>query len=535
MAIFQLTPTLTDRPRIHIDTERCVGCEECARVCPKLVLALDAHRAIIAVENDECVGCRACERTCPYDAIHISGPLLTAPRAPEVLIPMRERLGTTQEVCQGLSFQQMAEAADRCLNCPRPTCVIGCPAHNDIPGFIQHMRAGRMQDALDTLRVTSEFPSICGRVCNQAIQCEGACILNQQGEEAVAIGSLERYLGDWERVTDSRERQAIAPIRRKKVAVVGAGPGGLAAAGELARAGHRVEIHEALPFLGGVMAWGIPAFTLPDAVLNEEMEYLEDIGVTFHLSRRLGQDFEMEDLFAQGADAVVLAVGASQPNRLPMPEADTLHGVTNATEFLMRGKRYLAGMTQYKPDVKSPLVVIGAGNTGIDVARTAVRLGVQDALCIDFLPEKRVPCAAKDKHHALDEGVRFMYQVSVEKLVGDDTQHTRALRVVPMVWPAPSLFHRHPRPRPDAAGSYELPALNVVQAMGYKVETETQQHIAAIPVTPRGTLLAESGTGRTQHTRVWAIGDLVTGPATVVGAMAMGRRCAADVLTWLEG
>ncbi len=218
----------------------------------------------------------------------------------------RERLRHFGEVELGYTLAEAWEEASRCLLCPQPRCVEGCPAHNDIPGFIRALLEGDFARGITILRRTSNFSGICGRVCNKAEQCEGACILNEEGGEPVAIGALERFLADWELDTGQRVKQAEAkqPSTGRRVAIVGSGPSGLAAAGDLALAGHQVTVFEALPVIGGALAWGVPTFRLPQHVLQAEIDYLQALGVEFKLGVKVGRDVTLDALFAQGFQAV---------------------------------------------------------------------------------------------------------------------------------------------------------------------------------------------------------------------------------------
>src|SRR6266496_2731226 len=340
-------PAGTGQPRVTVLTDRCVGCQECVIRCPSGALALDSGRWVVVADDALCVGCRQCERTCPFGAITVTGPLIVAGRTePEPRHPDR-LTGDTAEVRRGFgSWDEALAEASRCLDCPDPTCVRGCPAHNDIPSFIAAIRDHELAKAHDVLRLTSVLPDVCSRVCDQAAQCEGACTWSLAGGTPVAIGKLERFVAD------------NAPVPKPA---------------------------------GGMLGWGIPAFTLPPPVAARPWQQLIAAGVDLRCQAGVGPE-DIGGLLTEH-DAVVLAHGAGMPLRLPVPGGD-LDGVTDATSFLRTGKAALAGggadiarfrdrYGLYAPSAASSdgaqprVLVLGAGNTALDVARTARRLGLR--------------------------------------------------------------------------------------------------------------------------------------------------------------
>lgn len=474
------------------------------------------------------------------------------PRAPIRVLRPEERINHFDEINQG--FPGFAEAwaeANRCLQCPKPRCREGCPAKNDIPGFIGALLEGDPAGAVRILRRTSNFPGICGRVCDWPSQCEGACILGQEGNEPVAIGALERFLADWELAEGRRQAQAAA--RRlpsgKMVAVVGSGPSGLAAAQDLALAGHGVTVYEELPIAGGALAWGIPTFRLPQHVLQAEIDYLPLLGVELKLTTRVGEDVSLDELLGQ-YDAVFLGVGTTVSTTPGLPGED-LTGVYTATEFLARTKlSQLDRSLGYElPDVGGRLAVFGAGNTAMDVAQTALRLGAEskeeitdvvhtalrmgtkEVMVIYRRSAAEMPARREEVASAREEGVEFRFLTAPVRFVGDGEGHLRAVECVEMELGEPDSSGRR-RPIPIAGSEFTLDVDTAVLALGYRADTEIIQD--AIP-TDGGGLITVRGAGRTGRERIWAGGDIVSGPATVVGAMAAGKRVARDMDRYLRG
>ncbi|MHB8262954.1 MAG: NAD(P)-binding protein, partial [Acidimicrobiales bacterium] len=323
-----------EAPSIHVNAERCAGCQECVIRCPKGALTMNVDLWIAQGDDTLCVGCRQCERTCPFSAIVIDGPVLAGERVEREVLHLDTVLGDNQEMRKGIpSFEAARREAMRCLDCPDPTCMRGCPAHNDIPGFMRAVRESDLARAHSILRNTSFLPDVCSRVCDQSAQCEGSCSWSLAGEKPVAIGLIERFITDnapvppLERVSDDGEGMSVA--------VVGAGPAGIGAASALVQSGASVTVFEKDDDLGGLLRWGIPDFTLPDAVAKRPWDTLQGAGVDLRLGVAV-QDGDIDRLLAE-MDAVVLCHGASKPIRLPVPGAD-LDGITDATWFLKRAK-----------------------------------------------------------------------------------------------------------------------------------------------------------------------------------------------------
>ncbi len=560
-------------PACHVTVlaDRCAGCQECLVRCPAGAITLDSASWVVTVADDACVGCRQCERTCPFSAITVTGPVLVTPRAEAITRHPENLASDTAETRQGLAGwdEALAEAA-RCLQCPDPTCVRGCPAHNDIPGFIAAVAGRDLTGAHDVLSRTTMLPDVCSRVCDQSVQCEGACSWSLAGAPPVAIGALERFVCDQAPVPPpSRARgEAGSAGDSLSVAVVGAGPAGAAAAWELARAGASVTIYDRDERPGGLMSWGIPDFTLPDAVAARPFGQLAAAGAEL----RAGVFVHPADLpgLLADYDAVLLAVGASAPLRLPVPGAE-LAGVTDATSFLQRAKAVLEGgdLEQVFHELSgtgpggASVVVIGGGNTAMDVARSARRLGMT-ATCVEWLDPRFATVRADELAEARAEGVEVRFLTTLTELQGEGG------RVRQAVLAQTRQNRASHRPVVRDGRPETVPADLVVMAMGYRVEKEFADSLPGTPVArvarglpdrrwqasgllrgvsrharadaaagaaPRsvGELALGREAGVTAAAlpvaeRLYLAGDVLTGPATVVEAMAQGKRAASAIL-----
>jgi glutamate synthase (NADPH) small chain len=555
------------QPRVTILTDRCAGCQECVIRCPAGALAMDTARWVAVADDALCVGCRQCERTCPFSAITVDGPLLLADRIDGEPQYPNELTGDSGEIRTGFSCWDDALAeASRCLDCPDPTCVRGCPAHNDIPSFIGAIRDRDLSKAHEVLSLTSVLPDICSRVCDQAAQCEGACTWSLAGGTPVAIGKLERFVADCAPVPPPA--CANSSGTGLSVGVVGSGPAGIGAAWHLAEAGASVTVYEREPEPGGLLGWGIPDFTLPSDVAGRPWRQLVCAGVQLRCGTQVDPG-DVDRLLAEH-DAVILAHGAGIPLRLPVPGGD-LAGVTDATTFLKAGKAALksaAGISGLAgilpvavPSAAGPenpprVLVLGAGNTAMDVARTARRLGLR-AVCIDWVAERYALARPDELDEARHEGVEIRFLSTVARLEGENGWVTRAA------------LARTRQTRPDRLpkvlrGSPEtLEVALVVMAMGYRSDRAFAEMLPGAPVArtasgvpdrrwvasgilasrasdfafnkPVGQLAlgresALAGSALPFQERLWAAGDALVGPATVVEAMAQGRRAAASVL-----
>jgi len=561
-------PAGSARPYARVLTDRCAGCQECVIRCPAGALSMDTERWVALADGDLCVGCRQCERTCPFSAIVVEGPLLVAPRAEPAPAHPERLLGDIGEIRSGFAgWPEALAEADRCLQCPDPTCVRGCPAHNDIPGFIAAVRNRDLAGAHEILRRTSVLPDICSRVCNQAAQCEGACSWSLAGGTPVAIGRLERFVADTLPVPPLVP--APVPVTGElSVGIIGSGPAAAGAAWELIEAGASVTVYEKDTAPGGLCNWGIPDFTLPEAVAARPWRQLAAAG----LDLRCGTEIHPEDLdrLLGAHDAVIVAHGASVPLRLSVPGAE-LDGVTDATAFLQGAKaaleaggdpggfRATLGLAGEDADRGSrpPLVlVLGAGNTAMDVARTARRLGL-GATCVDWLDERFALTRPDELDEARHEGVEVRFSRTLTALRGEAGRVTRAEL-------ARTTQARADRRPTVAAGDPEvLSVALVVMAMGYRADPAFAGSLPGTPVRREAIGVADrrwsaSGIlGRTASAfadhypvgtlalgreiglwsaafpvteRLWVIGDALIGPATVVEAMAQGRRAADAVL-----
>ncbi|MGZ5384624.1 MAG: NADPH-dependent glutamate synthase [Acidimicrobiia bacterium] len=450
--------------------------------------------------------------------------------------PPDSRRQNFTEVNLGLTPELAIEEAQRCLMCRRAVCVEGCPVGVQILDFIGLVAEGAFDQAAKVIKQDNSLPAICGRVCPQEHQCEGACVLARK-DKAIAIGALERFVADYER--DQGLMTASPPERRsgKRVAVVGSGPAGLACATDLARFGHEVTVFEALHELGGVLVYGIPEFRLPKEIVRTEIAQLEAMGVEFVTNAVIGMMDSIDDLLGEeGYDAVFLGVGAGLP-RFPQIPGENLIGVYSANEFLTRVNL----MKAYRADSDTPLLdlrgrsvaVFGGGNTAMDAVRTAVRLGASQASIIYRRSDEEMPARREEVHHAHQEGVHFQMLATPIEYVGNAQGFLQEVRLQRMELGEPDEGGRR-RPVP-VPGSEWIQGVDVaVVAIGNSPNPLLPKRTPDLDQTRWGTLVTDGTTGRTSKPGVFAGGDIVTGGATVILAMGAGRTAATSIDEYLH-
>jgi glutamate synthase (NADPH/NADH) small chain len=457
---------------------------------------------------------------------------------PRVQMPEQaagERRWNFDEVNLGLTAQLAVLEAERCLMCTRPKCIEGCPVGIRIDDFVVHVAAGEFAEAAAVLKEDNSLPAICGRVCPQEDQCEGACVLGVK-HSPVAIGYLERFIADWERADGGGQAPDQADATGKRVAVVGSGPAGLACATDLARWGHEVTIFEALHQPGGVLVYGIPEFRLPKEIVAAEIDGLREMGVTIETNAVIGMVDTIDELLDdEGFDAVFIGVGAGLPRFLDVP-GENFVGVYSANEFLTRVnlmRAFAEGADTPVFDLFGKRVaVFGGGNTAMDAVRTSLRLGAAWAGILYRRSEAEMPARIEEVHHAKDEGVDFVTLTNPLEFLGDDRGHLRAVRLQRMELGEPGEDgRRRPVPIPDS--EYEVPVDVAVVAIGNAPNPLLAKTAPDLERTRWGTLVADDETGRTSKRGVFAGGDIVTGGATVILAMGAGRRAAKAIDEYL--
>jgi glutamate synthase (NADPH) small chain len=497
-----------DHATVHINQERCAGCQECVIRCPVHALSIDPEKWVAEANDELCVGCRQCERVCPYSAIAVTGPIVVAPRVEAHPLHAEPLAGNRQEIRPG--FQGWSEAlaeADRCLNCPDPTCMEGCPAHIDIPGFIAAIRDRNLDKAHEVLGASTFLPGTCSRVCDQCVQCEGACSWTLAGGQAVSIGRLERFVAD--RGPQPRLERKTAEGAGLSVAVVGSGPAGVAAAWELLSASADVTIVEKDEEAGGVLRWGIPSFTLPDSVVDSQLTALKDAGLKLKTGCQLGKDVTLDALLADH-DAVILAHGASVPLSIRVPGAD-LRGIEDATFFLKRAKPALkAGKNLDEFGEGAHILVLGGGNTAMDVARTVRRFGAA-VTAVEWMDERFGRVRPDELAEARAEGVAVRFTSTVERLEGDANG-------VRTAWLRRTVQRKvSERPKVIAGEAESLEIDRVIVALGYRVDPSVAASVVALP-------LPTTDQRRVIPDRRWTGSGIPTGPALAIGTQALQRE-----------
>jgi len=443
-----------------------------------------------------------------------------------------ERRHSFEEVALGYTQDMAIEEAERCLQCKKPLCVDGCPVGVRIPEFIKALRDGDVRGSAAVLKSTNSLPAICGRVCPQETQCEEKCVLGRKGEP-VAIGRLERYVADVERA-EGIEEPAVPERNGWRVAIIGSGPSGLTAAGDLAKMGYEVVILEALHTPGGVLVYGIPEFRLPKAIVAAEIHYLETLGVEIRTNSVVGKLFTLEELLAD-YDAVYLGTGAGLPMFMNIP-GENLLGVYSANELLTRTnlmKGYLFPEWDTPVKVGQRVAVVGAGNVAMDAARSSLRLGAAEVHIVYRRSAEEVPARAEEVHHAEEEGIIFDFLTNPVEILGNADGWVTGLRCIRMSLGEPDASGRR-RPLPIEGSEFEMAMDTVVMALGTQPNPLVFDGAKALERSRWGTAVTDEATGRTRMERVWAGGDIVTGAATVISAMGAGRVAANDIDRYLK-
>ncbi len=461
---------------------------------------------------------------------------MPTPSNPKTKMPKQDpniRIENFDEVALGYSPKQAISEANRCLICKIPQCVEGCPVKIDIPLFIESISKGNFREAIINLKDKNVLPAICGRVCPQESQCEERCILGKRWAP-VAIGRLERFVADWEADTNDVYMPDRELPTGKKVAVVGSGPAGLTAAGDLARKGHEVTIFEALHKSGGVLVYGIPEFRLPKLIVERELDNLKGLGVKIRTDYIVGRTASINELMDSRYDAVFIGTGAGLPSFLGIP-GENLSGVLSANEFLTRTNLMKAYMF---PEYDTPLKigkrvgVIGSGNVAMDSARSAIRYGVNEVTVVYRRSRAEMPARLEEIENAEEEGIKFEFLANPVRFIGDNEGRLTGMECIRTELGEPDESGRK-RPIPIPDSGYTLETDTVIIAIGQTANPLISSTTKGLKVNQWGYILVDPETGETSKDGVFAGGDIVTGESTVIEAMGAGRKAATAIHEYL--
>ncbi len=436
------------------------------------------------------------------------------------------------EVALGYTPEMAVNEAKRCLHCKNMPCVSGCPVGIRIPEFIEKIAEEDFEGAYQVLSASSALPAVCGRVCPQENQCEGKCVRGIKGE-SVGIGRLERFAADWHRTHSTTAPEKPAP-NGHKVAIIGSGPSGLTAAGELAKKGYAVTVFEALHLAGGVLVYGIPEFRLPKDIVQQEIDGLKALGVSIETNMVIGKVLTVDELMEEeGFEAVYVASGAGLPRFMNIP-GESLNGVYSANEYLTRVNL----MKAYQPGSRTPIqhsrkvAVVGGGNVAMDAARCAKRLGAEEVYIVYRRSMEELPARREEVEHAQEEGIVFKLLTNPVEVLGDENKRVRGIACVEMELGEPDASgRRRPVEKPDSR--FELPLDTVIMAIGTSPNPLIRSTTPGLDTDRRGCIVTDE-TGATSRPGVFAGGDAVTGAATVILAMGAGKEAAKAIDEYIQ-
>lgn len=453
-------------------------------------------------------------------------------------VPVREqeaqvRAKNFDEVCLGYNMDEAKCEAERCINCKNAQCMKGCPVSINIPGFIEQVKLGNIEEAYKIISESSALPAVCGRVCPQESQCEGKCIRGFKGEP-ISIGKLERFVADWARENGIKPTPAKEKLG-KKVAVIGSGPAGLTCAGDLVKLGYDVTIFEALHEAGGVLVYGIPEFRLPkEAVVAKEIANVESLGVKIEKNVIVGKSVTIDELMdEEGFDAVFIGSGAGLPKFMGIP-GENANGVFSANEYLTRSNL----MKAFNEDSNTPIMrgkkvaVVGGGNVAMDAARTALRLGAEVHI-VYRRSEEELPARVEEVHHAKEEGIIFDLLTNPVEILEDENNWVKGMRCVKMELGEPDASGRR-RPVEVPGSEFDMELDTVIMSLGTSPNPLISSTTKGLETNKWKCIVADEEHGKTTKEGVFAGGDAVTGAATVILAMGAGKAAAKGIHEYLS-
>jgi glutamate synthase (NADPH/NADH) small chain len=450
---------------------------------------------------------------------------------PMLKLSPKDRIHSFSEVALGYTEEHAIAEASRCLSCPLPQCIKGCPVEVEIPAFIKLIKEKKYDEALRKVKEKNSLPAICGRVCPQEEQCQKFCVRGKKGEP-VSIGRLERFVADLE-LQKGVSASPATHSKGKSVAVIGAGPAGLTAAAELAKLGHKVVVFEALHVAGGVLVYGIPEFRLPKRIVQAEVDYIKKLGVELRTDALIGRLFTIDELLKRRFDAVFIGTGAGLPQFLGIP-GENLSGIYSANEFLIRVNL----MKSYRfPEFDTPLrigrnvVVIGGGNVAMDSARCALRLGAEHVCIVYRRSREEMPAREEEVLNAEEEGIICKFLAAPTRFLADEQGRVKAMEYVAMELGEPDPSGRR-RPVPIKGSETLMDVDTVIVAIGRTPNPIIHSTTKGLETTKGGIIVADDN-GKTNLEGVYAGGDIATGEATVISAMGAGKRAARSIHKYL--
>ena len=436
------------------------------------------------------------------------------------------------EVALGYTPEMAVNEARRCLHCKNKPCVSGCPVGIDIPGFIAKVAEEDFEGAYDVLSASSALPAVCGRVCPQENQCEGKCVRGIK-TESVGIGRLERFVADWHR--EHFQGEPKMPVSNgHKVAVIGSGPSGLTAAGDLAKMGYKVTVYEALHTPGGVLVYGIPEFRLPKEIVRQEIDGLKKIGVDVETNVVIGRTLTIDELFEMGNEAVFIGSGAGLPRFMGIP-GESLNGVYSANEFLTR----INLMKAYKEGSKTPIqhaknvAVVGGGNVAMDAARCAKRLGAENVYIVYRRGMEELPARKEEVEHAVEEGIIFKTLSNPIEVLDDGKGYVKGMVCQEMELGEPDASGRR-RPVAKEGCTFTLDVDCMIMSIGTSPNPLIRSTTPGLETNSHGCIITNGDDGLTTREAVYAGGDAVTGAATVILAMGAGKHAAKAIDEYIK-